>query len=198
MSYIEIYNEKVCDLLGDKHKYQDVKITSTKTKEISIDGITTLPLSDFTKFVEFFTLANEKRAVAKTGCNSESSRSHAILTFQISMKVVQNGVATSKFSKINLIDLAGSEDNRRTGNDGQRFKESTKINSSLTVLKRVIKAVADKHKSIPYRESKLTRILADSLGGNTHVSFQNLNNFYITQADKLHPFGCLSVVLKSL
>ena len=76
----------------------------------------------------------------------------------------------SYFNIFSLIDLAGSEDNRRTGNDGQRFVESTKINLSLTVLKRVIKAVADKRKAIPYRESKLTRILADSIGGNTHVS----------------------------
>jgi len=168
MSYVEIYNEKVRDLIGGKQNFQDVKITSTKNKEIMIDGITTLPIEDFRSFSRFFKDANEKRSVATTMCNSESSRSHAILTFQVSMKVIHDGVATSKFSKISLIDLAGSEDNRRTGNDGQRFVESTKINLSLTVLKRVIKAVADKRKAIPYRESKLTRILADSIGGNTH------------------------------
>ena len=86
------------------------------------------------------------------------------------MKIKQNGKLLSKFSKIDLVDLAGSEDNRRTNNEGQQFLESTKINLSLGVLKRVIKAVADQRAAIPYRESKLTRILADSLGGNTHVS----------------------------
>lgn len=85
------------------------------------------------------------------------------------MKVKHKSHYISKFSKIDLVDLAGSEDNRRTNNEGQQFLESKKINLSLGVLKRVIKAVADRRAAIPYRESKLTRILADSLGGNTHV-----------------------------
>ena len=103
MSYVEIYNEKVRDLIGGKQNFQDVKITSTKNKEILIDGITTLPIEDFRSFSRFFKDANEKRSVASTTCNSESSRSHAILTFQISMKVIHDGVATSKFSKIRFV-----------------------------------------------------------------------------------------------
>lgn len=103
MSYVEIYNEKVRDLIGGKQNFQDVKITSTKNKEIMIDGITTLPIEDFRSFSRFFKDANEKRSVATTMCNSESSRSHAILTFQISMKIIHDGVATSKFSKIRFV-----------------------------------------------------------------------------------------------
>ena len=89
------------------------------------------------------------------------------------MKVKINDSYISKFSKVDLVDLAGSEDNRRTNNEGQAFLESTKINQSLTVLKRVMKAVAEKKSNVPFRESKLTRVLADSMGGNTHVSFDN-------------------------
>jgi len=87
-----------------------------------------------------------------------------------SKRKLENGKMIQAFSKINLIDLAGSEDNRRTGNahGSAVFKESTKINLSLTVLKRVVKALSLKQSSIPYRESKLTRILIDCLGGNAH------------------------------
>ena len=170
MSYCEVYNEKIIDLLSP-HKQKEIKIQTSadKSKAVTLEGMTTLIVSEFTDFRRFFLRANKNRSVAATDCNAESSRSHAILTFTISMKIKVEDRFVSKFAKVNLIDLAGSEDNRRTNNVGQQFKESTKINLSLSVLKRVIKAVADK-KLVPYRESKLTRILQDSLGGNTHVS----------------------------
>lgn len=102
--------------------------------------------------------------------NEKSSRSHAIWRFRVNRKIGTGSDAIDREAKIDLVDLAGSEDNRKTLSTDQRFIESTKINLSLTVLKRVIKSVAAKEKNIPTRESKLTRLLRDAFGGNAHVS----------------------------
>jgi kinesin family protein 22 len=109
--------------------------------------------------------------------NEKSSRSHAIWRFRVNRKIGTGSDAIDREAKIDLVDLAGSEDNRKTLSTDQRFIESTKINLSLTVLKRVIKSVAAKEKNIPTRESKLTRLLRDAFGGNAHVSFYFLNLF---------------------
>jgi len=101
--------------------------------------------------------------------NEKSSRSHAIWRFRVNRKIGTGSDAIDREAKIDLVDLAGSEDNRKTQSTDQRFLESTKINLSLTVLKRVIKSVAAKEKNIPTRESKLTRLLKDAFGGNSHT-----------------------------
>ena len=104
--------------------------------------------------------------------NEKSSRSHAVWRFRVNRKIGTGEDAIDREAKIDFVDLAGSEDNRRTQStsESMRFKESTKINLSLTVLKRVIKAVAAKSKNVPIRDSKLTRLLKDAFGGNSHVS----------------------------
>ena len=105
--------------------------------------------------------------------NEKSSRSHAVWRFRVNRRIGTGPDAIDREAKIDFVDLAGSEDNRRTQstNTSVAFKESTKINLSLTVLKRVIKAVAAKSKNVPIRDSKLTRLLKDAFGGNAHVSF---------------------------
>lgn len=79
MSYVEVYNEKICDLLRSG-EHRDIKIVSSKSKSITLDGMTTLPIETFEQFRKYFLAADKKRSVASTNCNSESSRSHAILT----------------------------------------------------------------------------------------------------------------------
>merc|ERR1712168_1404230 len=168
MSYLEVYNEKIKDLLSTEEK--DIKIREN-SGEITLSGLVKLPIKDFDSFRDIFLQANDRRSVSSTKLNNESSRSHSVLTlYMASKRKSEDGKMIQAFSKINLIDLAGSEDKRRTGNahGSAVFKESTKINLSLTVLKRVVKALSLKQTSIPYRESKLTRILIDCLGGNAH------------------------------
>merc|ERR1719285_209697 len=169
MSYLEVYNEKIVDLLDGSN--QDIKIQTAKNGELNLLGLKKYGVEKFDEFKRIFITANEKRSVSSTQLNNESSRSHSVLTLYLNCKRVDsNGSLINYFSKINLIDLAGSEDNRRTGNQAgsSTFKESTKINLSLTVLKRVVKALTEEKSNqiIPYRDSKLTRILCDCLGGN--------------------------------
>ena len=154
MSYLEVYNEHVVDLLEGGN---DIKIQTTKTGELNLIGLKKYAIEEFEEFKKIFINANEKRSVSTTKLNSESSRSHrwlifgnncfqvllfSVLTLYLNCKRVDaNGRLINYMSKVNLIDLAGSEDNRRTGNQAgsSTFKESTKINLSLTVLKRVVK-----------------------------------------------------------
>lgn len=108
------------------------------------------------------------RKVGQTAMNDQSSRSHSIFTIYIETSVIKDGAQKIKAGKLNLVDLAGSERQSKTHAEGQRLKEAQKINLSLSALGNVISALVDgKSKHIPYRDSKLTRLLQDSLGGNT-------------------------------
>ena len=118
------------------------------------------------------TVGNRNRTVGATLMNADSSRSHSIFTITIETAEVREGEseedATIRVGKLNLVDLAGSERQGKTGATGDRLKEATKINMSLSALGNVISALVDgKSAHIPYRDSKLTRLLQDSLGGNT-------------------------------
>lgn len=110
-------------------------------------------------------LGNKNRTTGATNMNEHSSRSHAI--FQIVIEMAEHQSKSVKVGKLNLIDLAGSERQAKTGSTGERFKEATKINKSLSSLGNVIYALAENSAHIPYRDSKLTRLLQDSLGGNS-------------------------------
>ena len=113
---------------------------------------------------------NKNRATGATLMNADSSRSHSIFTINVEMceKSSEDGEEHYRLGKLNLVDLAGSERQSKTGASGDRLKEATKINLSLSALGNVISALVDgKSKHIPYRDSKLTRLLQDSLGGNT-------------------------------
>ncbi|KAJ7984469.1 hypothetical protein DPEC_G00355150 [Dallia pectoralis] len=168
MSYLEIYNEKVLDLLCPSA--QDLPIREDKDRNILIPGLTNTPLTSFSDFHAQFLPASLNRTTASTKLNQRSSRSHAILLIKVvrTQRAAQQRVQTGK---LYLVDLAGSEDNRRTGNKGIRLKESGAINLSLFTLSKVVDALSTGGSGtarVPYRDSKLTRLLQDSLGGSAH------------------------------
>ncbi|KAG8543472.1 hypothetical protein GDO81_024574 [Engystomops pustulosus] len=165
MSYVEIYQEKVMDLLEPKNK--DLPIREDKDHNILIPGVTQKDIVTFSDFDEYLFRANQNRTVASTKLNDRSSRSHAVLIIKV-QKTQQISPYRQLNGKLYLIDLAGSEDNRRTGNEGIRLKESGAINSSLFTLSKVVDALNQGLPRIPYRDSKLTRLLQDSLGGSAH------------------------------
>ncbi|XP_058446647.1 kinesin-like protein KIF3A [Malaya genurostris] len=168
VSYMEIYNEEVRDLLGKEiHK-------SLEVKERADIGIFVKDLSGYVvhnadDLDNIMKLGNKNRVVGATKMNSESSRSHAIFSITVeSSETDENGKQFVKMGKLQLVDLAGSERQSKTQSSGLRLKEATKINLSLSVLGNVISALVDgKSTHIPYRNSKLTRLLQDSLGGNS-------------------------------
>eukprot|EP00039_Didymoeca_costata_P021849 m.345577 g.345577 ORF g.345577 m.345577 type:complete len:625 (+) comp26766_c0_seq1:92-1966(+) len=164
MSFLEIYNEKVLDLLEPKNA--DLQIRESQTGEIFIPNLASVHLTSKSEFRQIFSHALQQRSIASTKLNMQSSRSHAVLIIEVKQmehnKVIKSG-------KLHLIDLAGSEDNRRTDNKGMRMKESGAINSSLFVLGKVVDALNKKQPRIPYRDSKLTRLLQDSLGGTSRA-----------------------------
>ncbi|KAM6165408.1 kinesin-like protein KIF22 isoform 2-T2 [Erethizon dorsatum] len=165
MSYLEIYQEKVLDLLDPASG--DLVIREDCRGNILIPGLTQKPITSFTDFERHFLPASGNRTVGATRLNQRSSRSHAVLL----VKVVQRerlAPLRQREGKLYLIDLAGSEDNRRTGNQGLRLKESGAINTSLFVLGKVVDALNQGLPRVPYRDSKLTRLLQDSLGGSAH------------------------------
>ncbi|XP_051001002.1 kinesin-like protein KIF3B [Acomys russatus] len=166
-SYLEIYQEEIRDLLS---KGQTKRL---KLKERPDTGVYVKDLSSFvTKSVKeiehVMNVGNQNRSVGATNMNEHSSRSHAILVITIECSEVGlDGENHIRVGKLNLVDLAGSERQAKTGAQGERLKEATKINLSLSALGNVISALVDgKSTHIPYRDSKLTRLLQDSLGGN--------------------------------
>uniref|UniRef100_A0A3Q3J1D1 Kinesin-like protein n=1 Tax=Monopterus albus TaxID=43700 RepID=A0A3Q3J1D1_MONAL len=193
MSYLEIYNEKVLDLLSPSS--QDLPIREDKDKNILIPGLTHITISSFSDFDKYFVPASLNRTTASTKLNQRSSRSHAILL----IKVVRTQRAIThrqQTGKLYLVDLAGSEDNRRTGNHGIRLKESGAINLSLFTLSKVVDSLnSGTAGRVPYRDSKLTRLLQDSLGGSAHsVMITNIAPEYKYYFDT---FSALNFAAKS-
>ncbi|XP_071318104.1 kinesin-like protein KIF22 [Trachinotus anak] len=193
MSYLEIYNEKVLDLLSLSS--QDLPIREDKDKNILIPGLTHTTISSFSDFDKHFVPASLNRTTASTKLNQRSSRSHAILL----IKVVRTQRALphrQQTGKLYLVDLAGSEDNRRTGNQGIRLKESGAINLSLFTLSKVVDSLnSGTAVRVPYRDSKLTRLLQDSLGGSAHsVMITNIAPEYKYYFDT---FSALNFAAKS-
>lgn len=167
-SYLEIYNECIFDLLCDKRSKLELKEDAKKgvfVKELKVEQVCTL--EDMRKLME---RGNAARTVGATAMNQDSSRSHSIFTLYVEMSEENEGKSRYTASKLSLIDLAGSERATKTNAKGDRLKEGTMINLSLSALGNVIQALVDgKSKHIPYRDSKLTRLLQDSLGGNTRT-----------------------------
>ncbi|XP_076898910.1 kinesin-like protein KIN-10B [Bidens hawaiensis] len=159
ISYYEIYMERCYDLLEVNAK--EIAILDDKDGRPHPIGLSKIPIHSMLDFQETFSCGLQRRKVARTGLNDVSSRSHGILVISVS-----NGHVSGK---LNLIDLAGNEDNKKSANDGVRLHESTKINQSLFALSQVIHALNNNTSRIPYRDSKLTRILQDSLGGTSHA-----------------------------
>ncbi|XP_078599630.1 kinesin-like protein KIF22 [Branchiostoma floridae x Branchiostoma japonicum] len=166
ISYLEIYQEKVYDLLETKN--HDLQIREDRDRNIFIPGLSEKTITDFQQFEKHFVPASQNRTTASTKLNSRSSRSHSILLLKV-VKTQQVPPYRQLTGKLYLIDLAGSEDNRKTGNQGIRLKESGAINTSLFVLGQVVDALNSGQARIPYRDSKLTRLLQDSVGGTSHA-----------------------------
>ncbi|XP_074134261.1 chromosome-associated kinesin KIF4A isoform X2 [Sminthopsis crassicaudata] len=171
VSYLEIYNEEILDLLcPSREKSSQINIREDPKEGIKIIGLTEKIVSLAMDMVSCLEQGNNCRTVASTAMNSQSSRSHAIFTISVEQK--KKSDKTSVFrSKLHLVDLAGSERQKKTKAEGDRLKEGININRGLLCLGNVISALGDDKKSnfIPYRDSKLTRLLQDSLGGNSHT-----------------------------
>ncbi|XP_025092061.1 kinesin-like protein KIF13A isoform X3 [Pomacea canaliculata] len=177
VSYMEIYNEKVHDLLDPKGSHQNLKVREHNILGPYVDGLSCLAVSSFEDIDNLMSEGNKSRTVAATNMNSESSRSHAVFNIIITQTLLDtaSGVSGEKVSKLSLVDLAGSERAQKTGAVGERLKEGSNINKSLTTLGLVISALADQSsgpskkggKFVPYRDSVLTWLLKDNLGGNS-------------------------------
>ncbi|KAJ3069513.1 Kinesin-like protein kif3a [Podochytrium sp. JEL0797] len=176
-SYLEIYNEDILDLLNPKAGKLELK--ERADVGVYVKDLRTFVIKDVEEMDRLMTFGNKNRSVGATEMNATSSRSHSIfsITVEASDKVeTKSGKAASgggeedgriRAGKLHLVDLAGSERQSKTGATGDRLKEATKINLSLSALGNVISALVDgKSSHIPYRDSKLTRLLQDSLGGN--------------------------------
>ena len=166
-SYLEIYNESILDLLGkDNDRKLDVK--EDKDKGIYVKGLTSVIVKSIPEIEKTMIAGTKNRKVGETAMNKDSSRSHSIFTIYIETAEESDGNQRFRAGKLNLVDLAGSERQSKTNATGDRLKEAQKINLSLSALGNVISALVDgKSTHIPYRDSKLTRLLQDSLGGNT-------------------------------
>ncbi|KAL3605840.1 Kinesin- motor protein [Fusarium poae] len=171
-SFIELYNEELRDLLasddGTKLKIYDDTSRRGHASTI-VQGMEEKHIKDAAEGVKVLQEGSLKRQVAATKCNDLSSRSHTVFTITTYVrKPNEHGVeALVSAGKLNLVDLAGSENIQRSGAENKRATEAGLINKSLLTLGRVINALVDKGSHIPYRESKLTRLLQDSLGGRT-------------------------------
>jgi DNA uptake protein ComE-like DNA-binding protein len=170
LSYYEIYNDKVYDLFeAPEQRSQAGLPLREKDGKTHVVGLQEVACDDLKDFERLYIEANNNRSTAGTKLNAQSSRSHAILT----VKVTQTNGDETLTSQVAAVDLAGSEDNRRTENGKERMVESASINKSLFVLSQCIDAIGRGDKRIPYRESKMTRIL--SLGQNNGITIMILN-----------------------
>nr|XP_033794532.1 kinesin-like protein KIF6 [Geotrypetes seraphini] len=171
ISYLEIYNECGYDLLDPRHeasKLEDlpkVTIMEDPDQNIHLKNLSLQQAANEEEALNLLFLGDTNRMIAETPMNQASTRSHCIFTIHISSK--EPGSATIRRSKLHLVDLAGSERVAKTGVGGQLLTEAKYINLSLHYLEQVIIALAEKHRShIPYRNSMMTSVLRDSLGGN--------------------------------
>eukprot|EP00163_Fabomonas_tropica_P030970 TRINITY_DN720_c0_g1_i1.p1 TRINITY_DN720_c0_g1~~TRINITY_DN720_c0_g1_i1.p1 ORF type:complete len:1026 (+),score=322.14 TRINITY_DN720_c0_g1_i1:237-3314(+) len=173
VSMLEIYNENVRDLLTTKNPPGGLKIRENPKVGVYVEKLTKAPVSSYEEIESKTDEGVRNRTVASTNMNATSSRAHTVITISFA-QISKNdaGEPMERKSKINLVDLAGSERADSTGATGDRLKEGAMINQSLSSLGNVISALADqsmgkKKVFIPYRNSALTRILQDALGGNS-------------------------------
>ncbi|XP_018570994.1 chromosome-associated kinesin KIF4 [Anoplophora glabripennis] len=170
VSFMELYQEVLYDLLSNKARDQcTLEIREDTVKGIHIPNLTEVPVQSAIEVLDSLTRGSIGRVTGSTAMNAQSSRSHAIFTVNISINN-KNNCRENKQAKLHLVDLAGSERPKKTGAAGNTFKEGVHINKGLFVLGNVISCLGDEkaqHGFIPYRDSNLTRLLKDSLGGNS-------------------------------
>jgi kinesin family protein 5 len=167
VSYMEIYMERIRDLLVPQN--DNLPVHEEKSRGVYVKGLLEVYVSSVQEVYEVMRRGGTARAVAATNMNQESSRSHSIFVITVTQKNLETGSAKS--GQLFLVDLAGSEKVGKTGASGQTLEEAKKINKSLSALGMVINALTDgKSSHVPYRDSKLTRILQESLGGNSRTT----------------------------
>ncbi|XP_062822091.1 kinesin-like protein KIF1B isoform X5 [Anolis carolinensis] len=183
VSYMEIYCERVRDLLNPKNK-GNLRVREHPLLGPYVEDLSKLAVTSYTDIADLMDAGNKARTVAATNMNETSSRSHAVFTIVFTQKKhdPETDLSTEKVSKISLVDLAGSERADSTGAKGTRLKEGANINKSLTTLGKVISALAEvdnctskskkkkKTDFIPYRDSVLTWLLRENLGGNSRTA----------------------------
>lgn len=160
LSYIEIYNEKVYDLLDDKNT------ESIHTKGSKYAGSTKIPITTSTDAKEILAKANKNRHVRSTMMNASSSRSHAMFSIFLNMRTMNKQIG----SVLHLVDLAGSEGLRNTGHQGMAQQEGIQINKGLLAVGKVIAALSTGKKLVPYRDSILTTVLQDCLNPDSYLT----------------------------
>ncbi|KAJ2709768.1 hypothetical protein H4R19_004083, partial [Coemansia spiralis] len=166
-SYMEIYMERIRDLLNPDES--NLSVHEDKANGVYVKGLMEVFVSSIDEVYQVMRQGAKSRVVAQTNMNAESSRSHSI--FQITIEQKDTSTGKTKIGRLFLVDLAGSEKVGKTGATGQTLEEAKKINKSLSALGMVINALTDgKSTHIPYRDSKLTRILQESLGGNSRTT----------------------------
>lgn len=164
-SVLEIYQERLRDLL--KVESVDLKIKEAPERGVYIDKLTAMSVRSERELLGFFELGAKMKTMAATKLNEMSSRSHCLFMVSIEQRLPSGSVLRGN---LNLVDLAGSEKVARSGTTGTTFEETRKINLSLSALGNVTHALASNSPHVPYRDSKLTRLLSDSLGGNFKTS----------------------------
>lgn len=172
-SFLEIYNERVYDLLDGKSAKDaaGLQLRENGRKGVHVEGLIESVVTNSKKAAELMTIGAQNRRVGQTSMNRESSRSHSVFILQLQSKEQSPEGTKIRTSRFNLVDLAGSERQRSTDAAGDRLKEAGNINKSLSALGNVILGLSEqsvgKHRHVHYRDSKLTFLLKDSLGGNS-------------------------------
>jgi hypothetical protein len=177
MSFLEIYNEEARDLLSEQQGESNLYIRENSEGGVYVQNLTWKQVSSASGVAELMNEAASRRVVASTQMNAVSSRSHAICTLKLIISTVDHaGNKNDIQSKLTLVDLAGSERVKRTRAEGDRLKEGININKGLFVLGQVVSCLSEigqqtstSSMHVPYRDSKLTRLLQDSLGGNSRT-----------------------------
>ncbi|XP_015428672.1 PREDICTED: bipolar kinesin KRP-130-like [Dufourea novaeangliae] len=173
VSFLELYNEELLDLLSANDDGSKIRLYEDTSKKgaVIIHGLEELTVSSKSEVYRILQQGLERRQTAATLMNAQSSRSHTVFSITVHMKEFTiDGEEVLKTGKLNLVDLAGSENVGRSGAVDRRAREAGNVNQSLLTLGRVITALVERAPHIPYRESKLTRLLQESLGGRTKTS----------------------------
>ena len=169
-SYLEIYQEAIIDLLDLSGESRTLQLREDMKRGVYVEGLGEETLNDVRDAYQRILAGNRNRHIGATSMNKESSRSHTVFTLHIECKDMRTGTINYRSSRFHLIDLAGSERQRASDATGERLKEAGKINKSLSALGNVINSLVDiaegKNRHVHYRDSKLTFLLKDSLGGN--------------------------------
>nr|CAD1841377.1 unnamed protein product [Ananas comosus var. bracteatus] len=168
-SFLEIYNEQITDLLDPSSA--NLLLREDIRKGVYVENLTEYQVESVNDILKLLIQGSANRKVAATNMNRESSRSHSVFTCVIESRWEKDSTANLRFARLNLVDLAGSERQKTSGAEGERLKEAASINKSLSTLGHVIMILADlangKQRHVPYRDSRLTFLLQDSLGGNS-------------------------------